>query len=190
MGLFLNYIVDNKEWIFSGIGVAILGFISTRFYKKRRKSDLGDVKIENNPSIQQNVNIYTGTSSATILSNEKDKIVSNADQKVKTNILFIDDEKFDNVEVLKQAGWINTKRIKDIKRIDCDEVKAADVLLFPKEQGLGVAAKIKERFRDKYVVVYSAQPQQLHPSFGKVDAVLPKDADPYQFINILENLNE
>lgn len=200
MELILNYVVDNIEWIFSGLGVTVIGFILKHFFDKRKEDKTCDMKITNNPNMQQTVNVYTDTSSAVISSGKKTRTENYSDKKGKTNILFIDDEKFDNVEVLKQAGWINTRRIKDIKRIDCDEVKVADVLfidingvgssLFPKEQGLGVAAKIKERYKDKYVVVYSAQPQQLHPSLGKVDAVLSKDADPYQFINILENLDE
>ena len=46
---------------------------------------------------------------------------------------------------------------------------------------------IKKRYPDKYVVVYSAQPQQLNKNFTQVDAILPKNADPYEYINILEN---
>jgi hypothetical protein len=59
--------------------------------------------------------------------------------------------------------------------------------LFPKEQGLGVASWIKKQYPDKYVVLYSAQPQELHKAFSTVDAVLPKNADPYEYINILDN---
>lgn len=120
-----------------------------------------------------------------------------ASSKATTNILFIDDQKFDNVSVLKKAGWINTKTINDIKSIDCQDVLWANVVfvdingvgcsLFPKEQGLGVASWIKKQYPDKYVVLYSAQPQELHKAFSVVDAVLPKNADPYEYINILDN---
>ncbi len=115
-------------------------------------------------------------------------------------ILFIDDEKFENVSVLKNAGWMNTKSIKDIKRIDSPEIQNSDVIfvdingvgtaLFPKEQGLGVAAQIKKQFPKKYVVVYSAQPQQLHSSFSHVDAILPKNAEPYEYLSVLETYLE
>lgn len=34
----MNWIIENKEWIFSGIGVFILGFIFTIFKKKNKKN--------------------------------------------------------------------------------------------------------------------------------------------------------
>ena len=120
--------------------------------------------------------------------------------KSSIRILFIDDEKFENVSVLKNAGWLNTKSMKDIKRIDSPEIQKSDVIfvdingvgtsLFPKEQGLGVAAQIKKQFPKKYVVVYSAQPQQLHSSFSHVDAILPKNAEPYEYLSVLESYLE
>lgn len=125
---------------------------------------------------------------------------SDRKEKGAVHILFIDDQRFDNVDVLKNAGWKNTKSIKDIKAIDCPEVLAADVIfvdingvgtsLFPKEQGLGVAVQIKTRYSEKCVVVYSAQPQELHKALSQVDAVLPKNAEPYEYISILENYIE
>ena len=91
----------------------------------------------------------------------------------------------------------HTKNIKDINSIDCPDILLADVIfvdingvgckLFPKDQGLGVASQIKTQYPDKYVVIYSAQPQELHKAFSIVDAVLPKNADPYEYINILDN---
>lgn len=127
-------------------------------------------------------------------------ISSGRKEKGSVHVLFIDDQRFDNVDVLKNAGWKNTKSIKDIKAIDCTEVLAADVIfvdingvgtsLFPKEQGLGVAVQIKTRYSEKCVVVYSAQPQELHKALSLVDAVLPKNAEPYEYISILENYIE
>lgn len=191
-----EWIKNNMEWIFSGIGVSIIGTIITLLFTKKTKgASVDDTIVSKN---QQIVNIYNDGSKIVNEKTESTEIKGNIDKKNTTHILFIDDEKFDNVDVLKQAGWSNTKRIKDIKRIDCDEVKTANVIfvdingvgvsLFPKEQGLGVAAKIKEIYPQKYVVVYSAQPQQLHHFLSMVDAILPKDADPYQYINILDNL--
>lgn len=124
-------------------------------------------------------------------------VKNSADVKSTIHILFIDDEKFENVSILKNAGWLNTKTIKDIKRIDSPEIQEADIVfvdingvgttLFPKEQGLGVATQIKKMFPKKYVVVYSAQPQQLHSSFTQVDAILPKNAEPYEYLGVLES---
>lgn len=148
-----------------------------------------------------NVHIDNGDNS--IAPESKDtgsKVSSNRKEKGSVHVLFIDDQRFDNVDVLRNAGWKNTKSIKDIKAIDSPEVLAADVIfvdingvgtsLFPKEQGLGVAVQIKTRYREKCVVVYSAQPQELHKALSQVDAVLPKNAEPYEYISILENYIE
>ncbi len=189
----MEWIINNKEWIFSGVGVAIVGFLGNKLFGKNRETK--ESNVGNTQSQQQTVNIYNG-----ITSSSNNPVIKNqADIKTAIHILFIDDEKFDHVDVLKNAGWVNTKRIKDVKRIDCPEVLTANVIfvdingvgcsLYPKEQGLGVAAKIKEIYPNKYVVVYSAQPQQLNSLLGQVDAILPKDADPYQYMNILENFS-
>lgn len=187
------WLLDNLEWLFSGLGVIVISAVGKLlFIKKQSEKTLNQESIVSN---QQVVNIYPNVAT-TPTNNSLDSL--NYIDKAKYHILFIDDKKFDNVDILKQAGWINTKRMKDIKCIDCAEIRTANVIfvdindvgstLFPKEQGLGVAVKIKELYPEKYVVVYSAQPQPLHANFGKVDAVLPKDADPYQYISILENL--
>lgn len=54
---------------------------------------------------------------------------------------------------LKQAGYVNVKKISVVKRIDSPEICNANIIfvdingvgesLFPKEQGLGVAKAIK-----------------------------------------------
>lgn len=184
-----QWIVENKEWI-GGVGtpivVAIIGLFVRR--NKNRSQEPTPAQIQN-----QTVNVNIGDSKPNGLSG----ISNMASPKATTNILFIDDKKFDNVSVLKKAGWINTKTINDIKSIDCPDVLWANVVfvdingvgcsLFPKEQGLGVANWIKKQYPDKYVVLYSAQPQELHKTFSVVDAVLPKNADPYEYINILDN---
>lgn len=145
-----------------------------------------------------NVQISNADNSITHESRDTESKVSSCrKEKGSVHVLFIDDQKFDNVDVLKNAGWKNTKAIKDIKAIDSPDVLVADVIfvdingvgtsLFPKEQGLGVAAHIKSRYSEKCVVVYSAQPQELHKALSQVDAILPKNAEPYEYINILEN---
>lgn len=148
-----------------------------------------------------NVQIGNGDNSLTTENRDiESKTSSGRKEKGAVHVLFIDDQRFDNVDVLKNAGWKNTKSIKDIKAIDCPEVLAADVIfvdingvgtsLFPKEQGLGVAVQIKTRYSEKCVVVYSAQPQELHKALSQVDAVLSKNAEPYEYISILENYIE
>ena len=172
------------------IVAAIIGAIATIISTSRK-----DKNQTINNSQSQPVHYFSGTEKKAQYTNSMNGISSNVKSTI--HILFIDDEKFENVNILKNAGWLNTKTIKDIKRIDSPEIQEADVIfvdingvgttLFPKEQGLGVATQIKKLFPNKYVVVYSAQPQQLHNSFTQVDAILPKNAEPYEYLGILES---
>ncbi len=176
----MDWIMNNKEWLFSGLGIAIFGFILNFFRKKNTP-----VKIENN-------NFLTIQDQ-----NSQDKNSPKKKTKAEIQTLFIDDEKFDIVDILKKAEFPNTKTIKDILNLDSSIIKNADVIfvdvngvgckLFPTDQGLGLAEAIKTRNPEKFVVIYSAQEQRLHKAFSVVDAVLQKNAEPYEFINLLEN---
>ena len=139
MSNFLQFIFDNKEWIFSGIGVSVIAGVIALI---RKQSGMK----EQNQSVSQTVNV---------------------------------------------------KKISVVKRIDSPEICNANIIfvdingvgesLFPKEQGLGVAKAIKKRFKDKKVYLYSAQHHALNSDFNLLDGVLSKNADPYEFINIIDN---
>lgn len=119
--------------------------------------------------------------------------------KLTKRILFIDDEKFLLVGILKQAGWINTKWIRDVVDLDNNDVKVADIIfidingvgktLYPKDQGLGLAVALKTKYNQKFIVVYSAESQRVHKAYSMVDACLPKDADPYEFIELINDFS-
>jgi hypothetical protein len=119
--------------------------------------------------------------------------------KLTKRILFVDDEKFLLVGILKQAGWINTKWIKDVVDLDNNDIKTADIIfidingvgttLYPKDQGLGLALALKTRYSNKFIVVYSAESQRVHKAYSMVDACLPKDADPYEFIELINDFS-
>lgn len=192
------------------IGLFVAGCVIKVKVKKKINSQNQDNNQGGNGNNNQNLNFIIGDgmrgnvqiangdkSLMQESNNNENKAPSIRKEKGSVHVLFIDDQRFDNVDVLKNAGWKNTKSIKDIKAIDCPEVLAADVIfvdingvgtsLFPKEQGLGVAVQIKARYKEKCVVVYSAQPQELHKALSQVDAILPKNAEPYEYISILEN---
>ena len=184
MSNFLQFIFDNKEWIFSGIGVSVIAGVIALI---RKQSGME----EQNQSVSQtvNVNVPIGES----LNNDNKQFR----EKEEISILFIDDQSFDYVKNLKQAGYVNVKKISVVKRIDSPEICNANIIfvdingvgesLFPKEQGLGVAKAIKKRFKDKKVYLYSAQHHALNSDFNLLDGVLSKNADPYEFINIIDN---
>ena len=180
----MNWIIENKEWFFSGVGVSIFAALLRIILKKRHKHEND---INNTNTINNYINVGTSTQS----------ITSNVKTSKSIQILFVDDQKFDIVEVLKKAGWTNTKRIKDVANLDSTDVKNADVIfvdvngvgcqLFPKDQGLGLAEAIKKKYPQKYIVLYSALSHNFHKAFNVVDTILEKNADPYEFINILDN---
>lgn len=195
------------------LGVLGVGMLVRVMVKKIRNTQRQENDQSGNGNNNQNINftigngmsgnVQIGNGETNVINENKEtgtKLTSNRKEKGSVHVLFIDDQKFDNVDILREAGWKNTKAIKDIKAIDCPEVLAADVIfvdingvgtsLFTKEQGLGVAVQIKTRYSEKCVVVYSAQPQELHKALSQVDAVLPKNAEPYEYISILENYLE
>ena len=103
------------------------------------------------------------------------------------------------VSILKKAGWKNTKSIKDITDLDDIRAKEADIIfvdingvgksLFD-DQGLGLAAALKKKYESKSVVIYSAETKgdRFHKALREVDGCLSKDAEPYQFVNLIETL--
>ncbi|MQR86398.1 hypothetical protein GFV16_10785 [Bacillus megaterium] len=60
----MHWINDNKEWLFSGVGLVALGWIAKLiFYKKKDSQDKGDTYIQrsgdNSTNVQgENVNYY------------------------------------------------------------------------------------------------------------------------------------
>lgn len=196
----MDWIINNKEWLFSGIGVALLTFLTSLFIRSKKETNNELMTGISNNSTNNNTNTNTNSNivNVNIDNSEKKEIIQKAiKNKEDLQLLFIDDEKFEIVSILKGAGWINTKTIKDVKNLDCLDVKNSDVIfvdingvgcsLFPKDQGLGLAEAIKSRNPEKFVIIYSAQEQRLHKAFSIVDAVLPKNAEPYEFMNILDN---
>lgn len=115
-------------------------------------------------------------------------------------ILFIDDKAFPVIDILKTAGWQNTKRIKDVDSLGQMEVKEAHILIVDiqgvgkklkfKDEGLGLIIALKEKYPNKRVIVYSAEDQgkiqAFHAGIDAADKRLSKHADPYQFQVVVE----
>lgn len=117
-----------------------------------------------------------------------------------TKILFIDDRIFGNVDIIKNDGWKNTMRIKDVESLDQTEIKEAHILFVDiqgvgkklkfKDEGLGIIQALKKKYPNKKVVVYSSEDQgkieAFHPGMDAADSRLPKNADPYQYQVLIE----
>ena len=193
----MQFISDNKDWLFSGLGVTIVVAIATylyRFFKKQEDKPATTTKGDNR--IMNVVNIGTGATDNGKSPN-KSQVNNPADTKAKVHILFIDDEKFNMIKILKTAGWPNIDYRKDVVNLDDNAVLTANVVFVDingvgttlfRNQGLGLAAAIKDKHPEKYVVIYSAESDgnRFDNDLRKVDACLPKNAEPMQFMNLIE----
>ncbi len=191
----MEFIMNNYEWIFSGIGVLIIGWIINYVFFSQKK-------IKKTSEIQPNSN--QNTNSITIhnnLSTDKSKLEANSEKKNKDNchILFIDDQHndFKMVSILKKAGWNNTKAIKDLTDLDDHKAVEANIIFVDingvgtqmfADQGLGLAAALKDKYPTKTIILYSAEPSgdRFDKNLRKVDSTLPKNAEPYEFISLIE----
>ena len=113
-------------------------------------------------------------------------------------IIFVDDRKFSVVDILGKAGWVNTKRIKDVCSLDDNDIKEAHILFVDiqgvgkalqfKDEGLGLITALKNKYPNKKIVVYSAESDgdRFHKGLSKAEARLSKNADPYEFQTLVE----
>lgn len=113
-------------------------------------------------------------------------------------ILFIDDQDFRVVEILKDSGWINTKLIKDVSSLDEADLSEAHIIFVDilgvgarlgfSDEGLGLISALRNKYPSKSIVVYSAESQgdRFHKGLSQADSRLRKNADPYEFQILVE----
>lgn len=120
--------------------------------------------------------------------------------KPKTKVLFIDDDKnFNVVKILKASGWKNTKSFTDIKNIEAlkdyhiffVDINGVGKAMGLENEGLDLALMLKQRFPEKKVIIYSANrnSNSFHEAWEKCDYKLEKNALPYQFTNLVEEIS-
>lgn len=194
----MDWIVDNKEWLFSGVGVATAAYLFSILAQK--KSEAGT---KHHTEISTNhiaINLgETSHNDAPKLTNSNNKKKSLAEFKNETRILFVDDDaRFKVAKILTQSGWVHTKLIKDCKTLDEHDIVDAHLLFIDvqgvgiamgfNDEGLGLALAIKKKYPDKKVIIYSAETKgdRFHEALRKADSFLPKNADPYEFQRIVE----
>ena len=199
----LNWIIQNKEWIFSGIGVAMISTV-VWFFTTRNKNS------ENHLASQQNTQVVVNNSVSTAPTHHQDTAQSNtessaslADRKSKTKIVFIDDDtKFKVAKILIDSGWKNTTILKDAKTLDELIITDANILFVDiqgvglemgfKDEGLGLALALKSKYPNKKIIIYSAETEgnRFHEALRKADSFLPKNADPYEFQKLVEEFSD
>lgn len=192
----IEYLKENYEWLFGGIGVTALFFILEKLvFKNKSKKEKGDKN--------KNVNKNSITINNNIGNQEIESKTRTEIKKDKTNlrILFIDDQhtKFKMVSILKKSGWKNTNSVKDITDLDDYKAKEADIIFVDingvgktlfKDEGLGLASALKKKYPEKKIIIYSSETKgdRFHKALREVDDCLSKNAEPYQFINLIETL--
>jgi hypothetical protein len=195
----MDLLTNNYEWIFSGIGVAVLGFILNFFWKKKDESSLNEVKNSMTNTNTITINNFDSKHKVQVLNGSE----SEEKKKIQTRILFIDDNytEYKMVSILKKSGWINTKSVKDVTDLDDPKVIEADIIFVDingvgttifQDQGLGLAAALKRKYIYKKIVLYSAETtgDRFHKALREVDDCLSKNAEPYQFINLIESFTK
>lgn len=197
----LEWLSENRAWVFSGIGISIIAMafkLLKQFFLSDSKSDI--TQSVNSP-VTQTTNISIVPDGVVNASNE---ITSHLNlDKDNIFILFIDDEKFGVVNILRNGGWKNTKLIKDIKDLDDADLRSAHIVFVDingvgialqfKNQGIGLASAIKSKYPHKKVVIYSGESNgdRFDRDLRKVDDVIKKNAEPIEFMNIIEGfINE
>lgn len=189
----INWIIQNKEWLFSGLGLCILAsmkWILNLFtkYKNRKSDERAECNL-----INQTINIDPKC----VVEKKENNNGSIKKSKSTVIILFIDDNKVSFIQAMKKAGYSIIRFLKDCNNIQCQQVVDADIIfvdvngvamsLFPKEQGFGLAKAIKEQYPNKCVVLYSAEPQYFNKDYNILDSVLPKNSEPYEFTKIIDD---
>lgn len=203
----MEWILANKEWVFSGIGVLLITIIWAliKFVFSKENTGGGTNTLKNKNVISNsgsnvvnntiNVNASSTGPKDTCQSFTSDGLTSKKD---KIKILFIDDEKFMMVDILKEAGWINTKRIKDVNNLELPIILESHIIFVDingiaknlfSDQGIGLAGELKKKYPDKVIIIYSAESNgdRFHKTLRLVDECISKNAEPYEFIGIVED---
>ncbi len=199
----MDWLISNKEWVFSGVGIAVLGALLGLWKYFSSKSQIMAPAGQNNQNTSNiKINISNPAFSSDFSSKEEESLkdkMSLDDYKNSTRVLFIDDDtRFKVVKILSRSGWVHTKLIKDCDTLDDRDVVDANILFIDvqgvgvsmgfADEGLGLALAIKEKYKDKKVVIYSAETEgdRFHEALRKADSFLAKNADPYQFQRLVE----
>ncbi|MNJ32602.1 hypothetical protein D3C77_272720 [compost metagenome] len=203
MSLLTEY--EWASWAFGGIGITIVTYVGKKIFGSKKVNPTPpDNSNSNSNSNNISVNLYTPEQAFNATqAQEGEQMNSSTSIEIKkstTKILFIDDEvKFKVVKILQNAGWKHTQLIKDVKSLDQTEVVESKIIFVDiqgvgieldfKEEGLGLASALKEKYPQKTIIIYSAEQKgdRFHKTLRQVDDSLAKDADPYQFQSLVED---
>ena len=114
-------------------------------------------------------------------------------------VIFVDDKRFNVVDLLKKNGWRQITYKRDIVDIDAIDIREAHVLFLDingvgvsmgfHNQGMGLCGALKRKYgNQKRVVLYSGETSgDIFDSDARMaDDTLKKDSDLYQFTALME----
>ncbi len=191
-----SFFIQNAVWIVP-IVVAIIGAVATCLAAKLKSKDKHDyANMKQVTNTTQNVVVSVNSTQGVLEVPEKQRQIV---PRNGVGILFIDDEKFSVIQILRKAGWVNVRSVRDVDTLDDPNIIASSVIFVDivgvgiklafKNQGIGLAAAIKQKYKDKKVWVYSAESKHniFDADLKVLDGLLPKNAEPIEFMNILED---
>lgn len=183
---------DTSYWTAPAI-VGLITLLYTILHNRKKKNERQS-SVQN--IINNNIAIPNHNISNPTVANENEQ-GDYLKVQAKTNILFIDDEKFDIVDSLKNAGWVNTSLVRKIKSLHDKQILAADIIFVDingvaanlfKDEGLGLARELKNTYPEKKIIIYSGETNgnRFDPTLKIVDDTLAKNAEPFEFISLVE----
>lgn len=209
-----NFWILNWYYVVAVI-ISVTGLILAfkNYFKKNKPKEETNSLVSNSHNISPNIT-NKNHSPISIINNVNaiDKLLTSNSlrpelnvEKSKSNvkILFIDDNhtEYKMVSILKKAGWGNTKAVKDILDLDNHLILESDVIFVDingvgttmfEDQGLGLASALKNKHPKKKIIIYSAETtgDRFHKALRQVDDCLSKNAEPYQFIDLIESYSK
>ena len=208
----VKWICESREWLFSGVAVAVLSYVVKvvyTYFKNKNKNNEDEHKQSQTQNNTQTQNVTVNIPqplipqvSALDGSNNMAEALNIEGMRAQTNILFIDDDKkFRIVSIIKSSGWKNTAFFPnpDVKDINDEKIRKAHIIFVDilgvaktlyEDEGLGLAADLKKKYPEKKIVIYSAEPahQSFHEAWKITDDRIQKNAQPAEFISCIESL--
>lgn len=205
---FFNWLISNKEWLFSGLGITFLSvciYVIKNIKNNDKKEDKQTLSQVNNQNVTVNV-----AQPSTTLNMSKSEKKDNATAmtidgiKAQTNILFIDDDKkFKIVSILRKAGWKNTSFFPnpDVTDINAEKIRNAHIIFVDikgvgttmyDNEGLDLVVDLKKKYPEKKVVMYSSVQEHsvFHEAIKLADDRISKNSQPAIFVSAIEKLSE
>jgi DNA-binding NarL/FixJ family response regulator len=167
----VTVIDENKEWLFSGVGIIAASYFVKFLQNKRSTHPQEASHVPPQPGTQPfiTVNVENNNESkahneneskvegiieqappsdgvqVTDIPNKTETLVKDENYyKKNTTILIIDDEvQFKLPKIFRDSGWINTKLVPDVNSVNAIEIVEADIL-FVDVQGVGKELGFKD----------------------------------------------